>query len=744
MSDQHLVGTEDNDTLVGAEGNDWLEGLGGNDQLFGAEGADTLDGGSGADTMHGATGDDLYIVDNASDRVIGEGPTGGNDRLETSVSYVLAPGQAIEEIVLVGGALNGTGNESSNRITGNELDNSLIGGEGLDTLIGGAGNDTLDASANGAEVLDGGDGDDFYYATTFYQLIDSGGNDTVAFIEPSFTLADGFENLVALGANTAATGNSAANQITGSFGDDTLDGGDGDDRLQDNAGNDSMLGGTGSDSLSNWSGDDYLDGGIGADTMDGGIGNDTYVVDDIGDVVGENDGTDLVLSSISYSLSQGPFSSLENLTLIGTAAIDGTGGTGANVITGNVAANVLDGNGGGDTLAGGEGDDTYIVHSPSDVVVENPGGGVDTVQTSISWTLGENLENLTLTGNSAVNGTGNALDNVLVGNSANNTLAGDAGHDTYFVQNAGDAVVESAGGGTDVLNTSLTTTLGANLEGLILTGTANINGTGNALANLVHGNSGANTLNGGAGFDALEGGGGADVLTDTSAGNYFNGGAGNDSLTGGTARDFFIGGAGDDTISTGNGAEVIAFNVGDGRDSINASSGIDDTLSLGGSGLDYSALTFQKVGKDLVLNVSDGDSITLRNWYQGNHNKSVLTLQVVTEAMDDYDPASGNPLLDDRIEVFDFQGLVDAFDDVRTGNPGLTTWELSNALDQQHLWGSDNQAFGSSLAYLYGVDGTLAGIAFDAAQNVITTSIYGTDPQQFLIGDPFDGIMLLG
>src|SRR6185436_4555589 len=160
-----------------------------------------------------------------------------------------------------------------------------------------------------------------------------------------------------------------------------------------------------------------------------------------------------------------------------------------------------------------------------------------------------------------------------------------------------------------------------------------------------------------------------------------------------------------------------AFNVGDGRDSINASSGIDDTLSLGGSGLDYSELTFQKVGKDLVLNVSDGDSITLRNWYQGNNNETVLNLQVVTEAMDDYDPASGNPLLDDRIEVFDFQGLVDAFDAARSGNPGLTTWALSNSLAQEHLWGSDGDAFGSSLAYYYGVDGTLSGLAFDAAQN---------------------------
>ncbi|MFM6025049.1 MAG: bluetail domain-containing putative surface protein, partial [Dolichospermum sp.] len=182
---------------------------------------------------------------------------------------------------------------------------------------------------------------------------------------------------------------------------------------------------------------DTLSGTINADFLMGLAGNDTYTVNNAGDLVVENlsEGTDRVNASISYTLSD----NVENLTLTGSANFNGTGNdlnnsitgnTGNNILTGLAGNDVLDGKVGADTLIGGLGNDTYIVDNGEDVVTENLSEGTDRVNASISYTLSDNVENLTLTGSANFNGTGNNLNNSLTGNTGNNILNGGAGADT--------------------------------------------------------------------------------------------------------------------------------------------------------------------------------------------------------------------------------------------------------------------------------------------------------------------------
>jgi len=339
-------------------------------------------------------------------------------------------------------------------------------------------------------------------------------------------------------APAAINGTPGADNLTGTANADVINGLAGNDTLNGLAGNDTLDGGTEND---------RLDGGLGNDQLKGGLGNDIYIVDSTGDVVTElaAQGTDLVQSSVTYTLP----ANVENLTLTGTTAINGTGNTLANIITGNTANNILNGSSGADQLKGGTGNDTYVVDNTGDVVTELASQGTDLIQSSVTYTLPANVENLTLTGTTAINGTGNTLANIITGNTANNILNGSSGadqlkggtgNDTYVVDNTGDVVTELASQGTDLIQSSVTYTLPANVENLTLTGTTAINGTGNTLANTVTGNTANNILNGGTGNDNLIGGSGTDQLLGSDGNDSLSGDAGNDTLTGGLGADKFI------------------------------------------------------------------------------------------------------------------------------------------------------------------------------------------------------------
>ncbi|MFM6396338.1 MAG: calcium-binding protein, partial [Planktothrix sp.] len=202
----------------------------------------------------------------------------------------------------------------------------------------------------------------------------------------------------------------------------------------------------------------------------------------------------------------------------------------------------LNGSSGADQLKGGTGNDTYVVDNTGDIVTELASQGTDLIQSSVTYTLPANVENLTLTGTTAINGTGNTLVNIIIGNTANNILNGSSGadqlkggtgNDTYVVDNTGDIVTELASQGTDLIQSSVTYTLPANVENLTLTGTTAINGTGNALANIITGNTANNILNGSTGNDNLIGSSGADQLLGSDGNDSLSGDAGNDTLTGG-------------------------------------------------------------------------------------------------------------------------------------------------------------------------------------------------------------------
>jgi Ca2+-binding RTX toxin-like protein len=163
--------------------------------------------------------------------------------------------------------------------------------------------------------------------------------------------------------------------------------------------------------------------------------------------------SDTWYSALSRTLPEG----VENLTLMGTATINGTGNSGNNVLTGNSANNTLNGGGGNDTLngstgvdtlIGGLGDDIFQIDSTTDVITENANEGTDTIQSSLTFSLATfpNIENLTLTGSSAINGTGNTANNVLTGNAANNILSGDTGNDIL----TGAAGKDTLTGGTGI------------------------------------------------------------------------------------------------------------------------------------------------------------------------------------------------------------------------------------------------------------------------------------------------------
>jgi Ca2+-binding RTX toxin-like protein len=517
----HFVGTADYNIINGGAGDDTLEGGGssgdrlcgnaGNDTLIGGSSFDHLDGGAGVDTMTGFGGDDWYYVDNAKDMAI-EQMNGGADSVVATVSIAKLFDE-VEYLYLQGkGNLNGTGNDSANQIFGNDANNVLDGGAGADRLYGGKGNDTYVVDNAGDKLYENaGEGIDLVKSSV------------------SFALAGDFENLTLTGTgNINGTGNGGNNIITGN------------------------------------DGNNVLNGGAGADTLTGGKGDDVYYVDDAKDKVVESvtnaagGGDDRVVSTLDFSLAS--LGNIDDLTLMDGAAVKATGNALDNFIHGNANANVIDGGKGIDHMYGHGGNDVYYVDNIGDGVFESSAEGNDTVISTVALSKAfTEVENYTFNTAAALNFNGSTASNwieggsgsdvihgfgggdtifgkggndILVGGSGNDTLDGGTGIDTmrgygdddiYVVDNVGDTVIESKAEGHDTVNASVSLSqLFDNVEDLVLLGTANLNGTGNAGDNVIWGNAGKNAINGGDGKDELYGGAGDDILTGGKGADTFD------------------------------------------------------------------------------------------------------------------------------------------------------------------------------------------------------------------------------
>ncbi|MBM5570901.1 MULTISPECIES: M10 family metallopeptidase [Deefgea] len=701
--------------------------------LVGNSAANILDGGLGIDTLQGGNGNDIYLVDHSSDVVVEDSIVGaGIDevRATASVSFTsYSLSSNVENLTVLGvTAFQGFGNSLANKIVGNAAANLLDGLAGVDTLLGGSGNDTLVGSLGDADLLDGGAGDDRYILASIENIVNEsitgalGGIDEIV-VSFDYELGNNIENLILEGNAIQGIGNILNNVITGNSENNVLDG---------QAGNDSLVGAAGNDVLSGGLGNDTLDGGTGLDVLIGDVGNDVYVVDSLGDIILEVNslagGIDEVRSTINYTIKSG----LENLTLLGSA-ISGTGNAVNNILRGNDVSNLLSGAAGDDTLNGGAGDDTldggqgvdsmsggigddvYLVDNVGDKVVELAEQGLDRVQASITYALTANVENLTLNGMAAINGTGNALNNTLVGNSAANildgglgvdTLQGGAGNDVYLVDHSGDVVQEDStdGAGLDEVRataslTFMNYTLSNNVENLTILGTTVFHGTGNGLANKLIGNAAANRLDGLAGADTLVGG------------------LGNDTLIGSAGdADLLDGGAGNDRYELASAHNVVNESI------VGAAGGIDEVVA----GFDY---VLGNNLENLSLNGTaiQGTGNGLDNQLTGNANNNLLSGGAGNDTLVS---DLGNDTLDGGVGIDSMSG--GAGDDVYiVDNVGDKVIEL---LDQGVDLVQSNFSF--SLLNCGQVENlTLTGVgAINATGNLLANNLVGNSANNFIDG----------
>ncbi|MEO1199420.1 MAG: choice-of-anchor Q domain-containing protein [Pseudomonadota bacterium] len=329
--------------------------------------------------------------------------------------------------------------------------------------------------------------------------------------------------------NETIRGTDAANRIEGGAGSDTLFGG---------GGGDTILGGDAGDTIEGEEGNDTLRGNAGSDDIRGGQGGDDLFGGDGSDELRGNDGSDELF-----------------------------GNNGSDDLRGGDGSDTLNGGSGRDEMRGNAGNDTYRVDNTNDQVIETSDNGTDMVEASVSFTLGNHIEQLELTGNDAIDGTGNGLNNEVTGNDKKNTLLGQDGRDTLRGGDGGDDL--RGGSGQDDLR----------------------------------GNDGNDTLRGGDGGDTLIGGRGNDTLI---------GQKGKDVMTGGGGRDSFVFDGRSHSGTTGSTRDDITdFSRGQ-NDNIDLSGLVSGNLDFRGD------RNFQRNNDNQLRLVDRGDDIRIEIDFDGD------------------------------------------------------------------------------------------------------------------------------
>lgn len=635
--------------------------------------------------------DDRYKVEQI---VFADGITVLTEDLIAEKGYFYLGSTANDSMVAAESAIKISGQAGNDTIQGNSKNNILEGGIGHDRLFGLLGDDLIHGDA-GDDYLNGGAGNDTLYGGS--------GNDTYEFgkgygVDRAIDDNTGDTSTIFL-SNISSTDNSIRFEQTSSGSASLVDDGPRNLKVSFTDSADQLI-------FDQWWGD--------AST-------------DVNRLIQFSDNVIMTLSEVEQRLFVAAGTS-GNDTILGSARHDLiSGGNGNDRILGGSGNDTLNGEAGNDFLYGGQGNDVLY-------------GGIGNDQ------LYGNEGNDTLYG-----GDGN---DTLNGGEGADLMDGGAGFNTFYVDHQGDQVIgngliysrlDQYQLGASNLNE---VTVIANIGGGNVIGNSHDNRiNGNTDANLLQGNAGNDSLTGNGGHDVLQGGAGQDFLSQGSswlnANIVLDGGAGDDILISNSTHDFFAGGEGSDQLwlsrietdidgsefATISGQDVIAFNSGDGHDTILDIDGAQATLSLGS--IDYSNLRLSKSSNDLKLQVDSNSSITFKDWYNSNNHRSVATLQVIAESMAAFNANGTNVLLDDKVETFDFQQLVNSFDAARNANSNLVDWALTNALLDAHLGGSDTEIIGGDLAYHYGMNGDLTGVGFEAAKHVLSQAGFGQTAQQF-------------
>jgi Ca2+-binding RTX toxin-like protein len=649
--------------------------------LIGNAGNNTLDGGLGADSMSGGLGDDGYVVDNVGDLVL-ELSGAGFDRVSATIDYVLP--QHVEQLTLGGTAIRGTGNNLDNFLFGNQLANVLDGGLGADQMSGGLGDDRY--------VVD-------HIGDTVVEALSAGIDTVVASV--NYTLADNVENLVLSGnLNTNGIGNALANVLVGNGADNNLDGGAGNDVLAGGQGNDTLVGGSGDDLYlyNQGEGHDVITDASGIDTLKFGAG---ITLDSLAARTVMVNGQSKLIVSILGADGQETSDGVEWLLGAGGVSpierFEFASGQVATLAQISVAPRSQAGTIGNDTLMGDRNDDTISGGIGNDTIYGRAGNDILNGDIGDDKLFGEGGNDSLYGGDNSDQLWGGAGNDLLDGGNGIDTLMGGTGDDKMYGGNDNDLL--DGGVGADIM-------YGDNGADELYGGAGNDRLDGGNESDLLAGGAGDDNILGGNGADVIVAGVGNDTINSDNDSDFIDAGDGNDVIASGSAADFIAGGRGDDTIDAGLDQDVIAFNRGDGADTVLTSSLQRDTLSLGG-GIKYADMSLSKVGNNLVLNLGQGDSITFKDWYFDTTRRNITTLQVITAATGgDFSASSTDRMKNRGVVNFNFETLVNRFDQVRATNPTQTAWPLAADLNTYYVSGSNTQALGGDLAYRYATTGS--------------------------------------